>query len=451
MVANVRKKKAKASTTTKSRAVSKVKKAKAGATKLAKTKTAVRSKATSKQAKPTAKTAIKATAKPIVKGKAAAAKSQAASNLKTAIKKPIAKAAKTKVEPNKKSKLTSTVAAKSDKAVRAAVTQRSAGSTISSSFSKAKNINITSKSGAVNKDSEAKTGSNSKIDTAKNKQALAKATPEAKSSISAAALKRLQEKPASNNVLNFEQKGFSLATKKLKQDQDKEVLQAKKNHVAEDEVEEEFDRPIYGASQPGTIADESDDYGLLGDLDALDTDEDEVVDEEDEGSNVSDISDDEEEPDVYVGKNLVKKKHGIAKAKNSGKAKVAVTSSAHKHDDYMNESQLAHFRQLLEKWRRELMAEVDHTITEMKEAINFADPNDRATQEETFGLELRTRDRERKLLKKIEEALQQIEDQEYGYCETCGVEIGVQRLEARPTATLCIDCKTLAEIREKRA
>lgn len=120
-------------------------------------------------------------------------------------------------------------------------------------------------------------------------------------------------------------------------------------------------------------------------------------------------------------------------------------------EEYMNKNQLAHFKQLLEQWRRDLMEEVDHTITEMKEATNLADPNDRATQEETFGLELRTRDRERKLLKKIEEALQQIEDEEYGYCEACGVEIGVRRLEARPTATLCIDCKTLAEIREKRA
>ena len=97
------------------------------------------------------------------------------------------------------------------------------------------------------------------------------------------------------------------------------------------------------------------------------------------------------------------------------------------------------------------MEEVDHTITEMKEAGVMADPNDCATQEETFSLELRTRDRERKLLKKIEEALQKIEDEEYGYCDTCGVEIGVRRLEARPTATLCIDCKTLDEIKEKRA
>ena len=85
-----------------------------------------------------------------------------------------------------------------------------------------------------------------------------------------------------------------------------------------------------------------------------------------------------------------------------------------------------------------------------EEAANFADPADRATQEEEFSLELRARDRERKLIKKIDETLQLIEDNEYGWCDSCGVEIGIRRLEARPTASLCIDCKTLAEIREKQ-
>jgi DnaK suppressor protein len=122
-----------------------------------------------------------------------------------------------------------------------------------------------------------------------------------------------------------------------------------------------------------------------------------------------------------------------------------------KGESYMSDEQLEHFNNILLHWKYELMEEVDHTITEMKEAGVLADPNDRATQEETFNLELRTRDRERKLIKKIEEALQQIKDKEYGYCETCGIEIGIRRLEARPTATLCIDCKTLAEIQEKRA
>lgn len=120
-------------------------------------------------------------------------------------------------------------------------------------------------------------------------------------------------------------------------------------------------------------------------------------------------------------------------------------------ESYMSDEQLLHFRNILSAWKRELMEEVDHTITEMKEATSLADPNDRATQEETFSLELRTRDRERKLIKKIEEALQQIKEKNYGYCEACGIEIGIRRLEARPTATLCIDCKTLAEIQEKRA
>lgn len=122
-----------------------------------------------------------------------------------------------------------------------------------------------------------------------------------------------------------------------------------------------------------------------------------------------------------------------------------------KGESYMSDEQLTHFNSILMQWKRDLMEEVDHTITEMKEAGVLADPNDRATQEETFNLELRTRDRERKLIKKIEEALQQIKDKEYGYCEACGIEIGIRRLEARPTATLCIDCKTLAEIQEKRA
>ncbi|WP_038834169.1 RNA polymerase-binding protein DksA, partial [Pseudomonas aeruginosa] len=99
----------------------------------------------------------------------------------------------------------------------------------------------------------------------------------------------------------------------------------------------------------------------------------------------------------------------------------------------------------------ELMEEVDRTVHHMQdEAANFPDPADRASQEEEFSLELRARDRERKLIKKIDETLQLIEDEEYGWCDSCGVEIGIRRLEARPTATLCIDCKTLAEIREKQ-
>ena len=117
----------------------------------------------------------------------------------------------------------------------------------------------------------------------------------------------------------------------------------------------------------------------------------------------------------------------------------------------MSEGQVAHFRRILQNWKSELMQEVDRTVHHMKdEAANFPDPNDRATQESEFSLELRTRDRERKLIKKIEEALERLERGEYGYCETCGVEIGLRRLEARPTATQCIDCKTLDEIRERQ-
>lgn len=118
---------------------------------------------------------------------------------------------------------------------------------------------------------------------------------------------------------------------------------------------------------------------------------------------------------------------------------------------YMDSAQLSHFSEKLAEWKQQLMEEVDRTVGHMKDdATNFPDPNDRATQEEEFSLELRTRDRERKLIKKINEAQKRIDDDEYGYCETCGIEIGVNRLEARPTAELCIDCKTLEEIRERQ-
>jgi DnaK suppressor protein len=120
-------------------------------------------------------------------------------------------------------------------------------------------------------------------------------------------------------------------------------------------------------------------------------------------------------------------------------------------EEYMSPGQEEHFRQILLAWKKSLMEEVDRTVHHMQdEATNFPDPNDRATQESEFSLELRTRDRERKLIKKIDEALERIETHEYGYCEACGVEIGIRRLEARPTATLCIDCKTLDEIRERQ-
>ena len=119
-------------------------------------------------------------------------------------------------------------------------------------------------------------------------------------------------------------------------------------------------------------------------------------------------------------------------------------------EEYMNKKQQAHFKAILLSWKKELMEEVDKTVTHMKDdATNFPDPSDRASQEEEFALELRTRDRERKLIKKIDESMAFIDSQDYGFCETCGIEIGIRRLEARPTATQCIDCKELDERKEK--
>ena len=122
-----------------------------------------------------------------------------------------------------------------------------------------------------------------------------------------------------------------------------------------------------------------------------------------------------------------------------------------KDEEYMSKKMLEHFRTILNAWKQELLEEVSRTVHTMQdETANHPDPNDRASQETDMSLELRSRDRERKLIKKIEEATAKIDSNDYGYCETCGVEIGVQRLEARPTATLCIDCKTLEELREKQ-
>ena len=124
---------------------------------------------------------------------------------------------------------------------------------------------------------------------------------------------------------------------------------------------------------------------------------------------------------------------------------------AKKGEEYMSADMLAHFHKLLQAWKQELMEEVDRTMHHMQEdAANYADPSDRATQEEEFSLELRTRDRERKLIKKIDQTTDRIDKDDYGFCDQCGIEIGIRRLEARPTATLCIDCKTLAEIRERQ-
>ena len=120
-------------------------------------------------------------------------------------------------------------------------------------------------------------------------------------------------------------------------------------------------------------------------------------------------------------------------------------------EEYMGEAQLEHFLKILSAWRNQLRVEVDRTVNHMQdEAANFPDPVDRAAQEEEFSLELRNRDRERKLIKKIDKTIKRIEEDDFGFCDSCGVEIGIRRLEARPTADLCIDCKTLAEIKEKQ-
>jgi len=168
-----------------------------------------------------------------------------------------------------------------------------------------------------------------------------------------------------------------------------------------------------------------------------------------------------------VAKKAAPKKKAAAAKKNSSKSTASKPAASRgstlevgafvpykekKGEEYMNPKQMAHFRSILENWKRELLEEMERTVHHLQdEAANFPDPNDRASQESEFALELRTRDRERKLIKKIDESLAKLDSLDYGYCEVCGVEIGIRRLEARPTATLCIDCKTLDEIREKQS
>ena len=152
-----------------------------------------------------------------------------------------------------------------------------------------------------------------------------------------------------------------------------------------------------------------------------------------------------------AAKKAVRKKTGTRPVGQIPQPKPVRHYKRAKGEEYMNPAQVEHFRKILTNWMHELMEEVDRTVHHMQdEASNFPDPNDRATQEEEFALELRTRDRERKLIKKINEALISLDSGDYGYCEICGVEIGINRLEARPTATLCIDCKTLDEIKERQ-
>jgi len=142
-------------------------------------------------------------------------------------------------------------------------------------------------------------------------------------------------------------------------------------------------------------------------------------------------------------KKVAKKKSGSLKQFNSYIPKT--------NEKYMSKSQIKHFIKILNEWKLELSNDIDRTVSHMQDEITaYADPNDRASQESDMALELRNRDRERKLIKKIDKTLLNITNDEYGYCNGCGEEIGLNRLLARPTATLCIDCKTLDEIREKK-
>jgi len=142
-------------------------------------------------------------------------------------------------------------------------------------------------------------------------------------------------------------------------------------------------------------------------------------------------------------KKVVAKKPGALKKFNSYKPRA--------NESFMNKTQIKHFIKILNDWKLELGNDIDRTVSHMQDEITaYADPNDRASQESDMALELRNRDRERKLIKKIDVTLLNIKNKEYGYCNLCGEEIGLNRLLARPTATLCIDCKTLDEIREKQ-
>jgi len=137
--------------------------------------------------------------------------------------------------------------------------------------------------------------------------------------------------------------------------------------------------------------------------------------------------------------------------KNSGGLKKFNSYKPKANESYMNKSQIKHFVKILNDWKLELSSDIDRTVSHMQDELTaYADPNDRASQESDMALELRNRDRERKLIKKIDGTLLNIGNDEYGYCNVCGEEIGLNRLLARPTATLCIDCKTLDEIKEKQ-
>ena len=148
------------------------------------------------------------------------------------------------------------------------------------------------------------------------------------------------------------------------------------------------------------------------------------------------------------------KKNNILNLKYEGDAQFLASIKPYtlkKKEKYMNAKQKNHFLSILDNWQGQLQVEQDRTADKLqKNASNFPDEADRATHEEEFTLELRTRERERKLLSKINESIDDINIDDYGYCASCGIEIGIRRLEARPTATRCIDCKTIEEIHERQ-
>ena len=154
---------------------------------------------------------------------------------------------------------------------------------------------------------------------------------------------------------------------------------------------------------------------------------------------------------VAAPKKVVAKKVTPIKKVTSTGLKQFKSYTPKKNEKYMSKAQLKHFVKILNDWKIELSHDIDRTVSHMQDEVtSYADPNDRASQESDMALELRNRDRERKLIKKINDTLRLIENDDYGYCMQCGEEIGLNRLQARPTATLCIDCKTLDEIREKQ-
>jgi DnaK suppressor protein len=154
---------------------------------------------------------------------------------------------------------------------------------------------------------------------------------------------------------------------------------------------------------------------------------------------------------VHKAKPTARKKKRAAGDVLSGPGYGIAPYKPKRGEEYMSDAQLEHFRSILSAWKRELMFEVDRTVHHMQdEAANFPDPNDRATQESEFGLELRTRDRERKLLRKIDSALSRIDDGSYGFCDETGEEIGLKRLEARPVATLCLEAQERRELAERQ-